>query len=660
MLRPLVVCFFILCSIGFSDAQTLEPNKKRDANTSLDSSKTLNDSTSIKPTKKSDKSSNKIAKIEQYKIFDLEESVTYFDTSLTIHKEYKFNYLRKDNFGLIPFANLGQTYNQLSKDFSKNKLLPEFGARARHFNYMEISDINYYEVPTPLTELFYKTAFQQGQLLDAFFTVNTSRQFNFSIAYKGLRSLGNYQNALTSSGNLRFTTNFKTMNGKYEAKAHIVTQDLLNQENGGLKSEDLINFTSGNEDFIDRSVFDPNFVNAESILVGKRFFLQHKYNLITPKDSITKSLSIKNVVNFEDKYYQFDQTTSVDYFGESFNQSDIRDKVTLENFNTKFFVDYKTTVLGALSIGVGYSDINYGYDKVTILNDQTIPNRIHDKILSLEGEFSNQIKSFSYNFDFGINVLGDFDSSFYGADLSYVVNDDTKIGLELGYNANPVNYNLLLYQSDYLNYNWNNTTNYSNQETSELSFKLQSKKILNVIFQYETINNYSFFTSEVDSNSIKPKQLQQTINIFKIKLNKEIKFGKFALDNTLLYQNVNDESQSLNLPEFVVRNTFYYSNHFFKNNALYLQTGVTLNYFSDYYMDGYDPLLAEFYSQNQTTINGFPRLDFFVNAKIRQTRIFIKAEHFNSTFTGYNYFSAPNTPYRDFTVRFGLVWDFFL
>ena len=60
---------------------------------------------------------------------------------------------------------------------------------AKHFNYMEVDDINYYDVPTPMTELMYKTAFEQGHVLDAFFTVNTSRQFNFSVAYKGMRSL---------------------------------------------------------------------------------------------------------------------------------------------------------------------------------------------------------------------------------------------------------------------------------------------------------------------------------------------------------------------------------------------------------------------------------------------------------------------------------------
>jgi hypothetical protein len=126
-----------------------------------------------------------------------------------------------------------------------------------------------------------------------------------------------------------------------------------------------------------------------------------------------------------------------------------------------------------------------------------------------------------------------------------------------------------------------------------------------------------------------------------------------------MFQNVISDEDVLNLPSIVSRNTLYYTDQIFKK-AMTFQTGVIFNYFTEYSMNGYDPLLAEFYTQNETKLGGFPRLDFFINAKIRQTRIFLKAEHFNSSFTGYNYFSAPNHPYRDFTVRFGLVWDFFL
>ena len=195
------------------------------------------------------------ATIEMYEIISFEYDSTYLDTSLTIKKDYLFNYLRKDEFDLIPFSNEGQTYNTLSQDFSSDHLMPQFGARARHFNYMELEDINYYRVPTPLTELMYKSALEQGQILDAFFTANTSPRFNFSIAYKGLRSLGKYQHILTSTGNFRFTTNYRTKNDRYGMRAHMVTQDLLNEENGGLRDEDIANFESGNPEFIDRFRF---------------------------------------------------------------------------------------------------------------------------------------------------------------------------------------------------------------------------------------------------------------------------------------------------------------------------------------------------------------------------------------------------------------------
>ena len=86
----------------------------------------------------------------------------------------------------------------------------------------------------------------------------------------------------------------------------------------------------------------------------------------------------------------------------------------------------------------------------------------------------------------------------------------------------------------------------------------------------------------------------------------------------------------INLPEIVSRNTFYYSTDMFKK-ALYLQTGFGIKYFSKFYMNGYDPLLSELYVQNEKEIGEFPIIDFFINAKIQQTRLYFKFEHFNSS-----------------------------
>jgi hypothetical protein len=92
---------------------------------------------------------------------------------------------------------------------------------------------------------------------------------------------------------------------------------------------------------------------------------------------------------------------------------------------------------------------------------------------------------------------------------------------------------------------------------------------------------------------------------------------------------------------------------------LFFQTGIELNYFSSYYANTYNPVIGEFFVQDRTKIGNAPLLDYFVNVKIQRTRLYLKAEHFNSLFSKNNYFSDPNNPYRDFLIRFGLVWNFF-
>ena len=609
------------------------------------------------------------AKIEDYLIISHERDTTYLDTSLTIQKEYKFNYLRKDNFGLMPFSNLGQTYNSLTYNFENTSSMPKFGARARHFNYMEAQDINYYRVPTPLTELFYRTAFQQGQLADTFFSVNTSPQFNFSIAYKGMRSIGNYQSAITSTGNFRFTSNYTSKNKRYQARGHVVTQDLFNEENGGLKDESVVNFETGAQEFLERPILDVNIENAENILLGKRFYLDQNYNIFnkvvekylpqTLNDSTSKSrLSVRHLMSFEDKYYQYNQSSAnTTIFGDAFKTSNLFDKATLENFYNELQLDYYNNVLGNIQFNVNNTNYNYGYNKLVVLNGNTIVNRLKGNVFAVGGKYSKRYKGFRLKGELGANISGDFDGNYLKANAVFNLNDDIAASASINHSSKVPNYNALLYQSDYINYNWQN--NFNNIETQQIGFKLKYKELANITVDYSTINDYVYFKKDETTLQVSPFQNDKSITYLRVKLENEIKLGKFAINNTVMYQNVQDENNVLNVPEINTRNTFYFSSHLFKK-ALFLQTGVTLNYFTKYYMDAYNPLLAEFYVQNNREFGNFPRLDFFLNAKIRQTRIYLKAEHFNSSFTGYNYYSAPTYPYRDFAIRFGVVWNFFL
>ena len=607
--------------------------------------------------------------IADYKIISLDRDTTSVDTSLTINKEYKYNFLRTDDFELMPFANIGQPYNKLGVDLRHTSLYPKIGATAKHVGYFEVEDVPYYDVPTPLTELFFKTTLEQGQLLDALLTLNTSRRFNFSLAFKGFRSLGKYQFEQAESASFRATFNYRTANNRYLARGHYVSQDLESEENGGLSN--LEQFESGDDDFLDRSRIDVVFTNADNRILGKRYFLDHQLNLVRARrDSLnrrTTQLSLGHRFNYESKFYQFNQTTSNAVFGESF-LTPIADRARLKTAFNQFSVNFSNRIWGNLSAKANYYNYQYFFNSILVTDSQTIPNELEGNEIALGADYNNTFGKFALTGKVRYNVSGDLTGTLFDGAVSYAFNDDLKLRASVHGSSRAPNFNLLLYQSDYQNFNWQN--DFERQQVQTLAFGFDSKLFGNLDAQYSATDNYAYFgisqditaedvVNNLENAFVRPFQETATINHLKIKYQKEFRYKKWALNNTVMYQNVSQDNQVLNVPDFVTRNTLYFSSDVFQK-AMYIQTGITFKYFTSYNLDAYHPLLGEFYVQNLEEQGAFPLIDLFINARVRQTRIYLKAEHLNTIWTqNYNFYSAPNYPYRDFVIRFGLVWNFF-
>ncbi|MFK5957250.1 MAG: putative porin [Lutibacter sp.] len=747
-----------------------------------------------------------LTKYTDYKIISIHNDTTVVDTTLTLQKDFKFNYLRKDNFELLPFHNQGQTYNKLGYDFEHNSLLPTIGANAKQFNYFKTEDISYYEVPTPTSEIMYKTGLEQGQVLDAFLTMNTSRQFNFSIAYKGLRSLGKYRYSLASHGNFRATFNYHSKNKKYFARGHFSSFDLLNNENGGLTPESIAYFEINDPNYTDRARLDVNFTDAENLLEGKRYYFEQEITLFSKKNKIEehnltistklkkynavqkqidalknrgssnsrnqkgKSLikgahltkkspikeinninktnkvsvnqlievdsltmktisSIKNVIvkndsisqkntqetdsltlkkilknndsivkldsaaierlkkidsleviatkiktdssqlitlhkssyfnakfghhfMYETKHYRFKQASANDIFGDAF-ESSIVDHTSYQKLDNQFYVQLNSPYTGSLKATVNYYNYNYHYNSILFYDSQTIADKIKGNAIAVGGEWKTQFGNVSLNADASSIIIGDITGSSLKA--SAMIKKDSVYSFKgfAEFTSKTPDFNKLLYQSDYLNYNWQ--TNFTNEEISTIGVEFTATKWGNLKASYHLIDNYTYF----NENS-KPTQATETLNYIKVKASKAFTYKKFTLDNTVMYQNVSKGEAFFRVPEVVTRNTFYYSSYVFKGKPMYLQTGVTFKYFTSFKANAYNPLLSEFTIQNNTEIGNFPVIDFFANAQIRRTRIFLKVENLNASFTGRTYYSAPNYPYRDLTVRFGIVWNWFI
>ncbi|NDP26845.1 MAG: putative porin [Flavobacterium sp.] len=625
----------------------------------LDYNSKYNSSDSIKKPKA------KVASIDMYRVITLERDTTYIDTSLTIKKLYSYNYLRRDAFGLLPFPNEGQTYNTLQYSLTDFSPYPEIGFKGKHFNFLEANQIRYCSVATPVTELYFKTVMKRGQNVDAFITVNTSPRFNFSIAYKGLRSEGKYINQLTSTGNFRFTTSYNTKNQRYFANAHFVSQDILNEENGGITTVE--DFEGGNPDFINRERLEVYLIDAKSFLKGKRVFLDHFFRINSVKGN--NNLYVTHQFNYENKYFEYNQATVVSNlatgriyrFGDSYKTSGINDQTHYNKTYNKVGLVYENTTLGKFQFFADDFFNNYYYNQILILDDQTVPSSISQRINSVGGQYDYQKNKWNGKFLFSRSVSNQSLSNL-DAKLRYNLNEEMELSFQYQ-NINKLpNNNYNLYQSSYVNYNWSN--DFKNEKINSIIVNATTPWV-EASVQYSTFNDHLYFADvstpaqiALQQQIIAPTQYANTINYLSVKASKEFRLGKFALDNTLLYQKAEQQDFILNVPEFLTRNTFYYSQDMF-HKALFFQTGVTFNYFTNYYANEYNPVIGEFFVQNKKEIGNFANLDFFFNAKIQRTRIYLIAEHFNSSFSGNNFYSSPNNPYRDFIIRFGVVWNFF-
>ncbi len=775
--------------------------------------------------------SNKSVKIKlsaktnytDFKIISSDNDTTIVDTTLTLKKDFRFNYLRKDNFGLLPFHNQGQTFNRLHYNFENNSLFPLMGMDAKQYNYYSVEDVKYYYVPTPTTELMYRTGLEQGQVLDAFLTMNTSKQFNFSLAYKGLRSLGKYRESLSSHGNFRTTFNYHSKNKVYYAKGHFASYDLFNNENGGLPEISIGYFESNDPNYIDRGRLDVNLSDTENMLEGKRYYLDQslilfskknklkkgyikkvniikqfkldsinaaillaKYNdsiiasdsinsqiaekkftsikkdsidtksikkdsisiskqndsiivsdsiiskitqkeiasikkprvkkdtvniksikkdsIIAPKlvsdsipiasikkgpilgpkkkkgppidksiekntskDSVKVTIStldsIKGIKDnfelkighkfmYETKHYRFKNSSGSAIFGDTYD-SNVTDHTAYQQMDNQLYLEVNTPFIGTLRAKANYYKYNYHYNSILYLDSFTISDKLKGNALSAGADWKATIGKLAIKADATSIVSGDLAGNSLKASISY--KKDSVYSLK-GYGeitSKSPNFNKILFQSGFKDYNWQN--NFDNEEIKTAGVEFALNKWGSIKASYNLIDNFTYF----DTIS-RPQQAKETLNYVKVKANQYFTFRNFTLDNTVMYQNVLEGESFFRVPQIITRNTLYYSNYVFKGKPLYLQTGVTFKYFTAFKSNAYNPLLSEFVLQNDTEIGNFPILDFFFNMQVQRTRIFFKVENFGASFTGRNYYAAPNYPYRDLTVRFGLVWNFFI
>ncbi len=584
--------------------------------------------------------------IEKLKKFNINNDTILLDTTLNINKFYEFNFRRKDNFELIKPNNVGKSYNNLSYVINDSNY-PIIGYSANKTQLQSSDDIYFYDVAYPMTELLFKTVFSQGQLTDVLFTTNVNRKLNFSLGFKALRSLGKYQNSLSGSKNFTFTYNYNSK--KFSSKSFYLSQKLEKHESGGLSLISINDFESKDPVFNERSKLNVKFEDAVNVYFQRDFYSHNKFKIFDNK----KNLSLNHNLHYVTVNNSYNQSLINNYYGGLIGGiTTVDDKFKFRSIKNKISFDISNVIFDFTEIG--FINFNYEYFNLNSSNEKIKEN---SNLFSIK--LSKNFKILDFDFDLQKKISGDR----IGDRLNIVLKPAKRYNLDLSLKLSSVkSHPGLIYDNYYSGFsgvNWTNSNDLVNTNTIFINYI--NKKFGQFNLSGSLINNYVYVSTEnSDIESYIPiiNQAEFDIKLFKLKYVKNFIFGKFSMNNSFLIQDVNQNDNVLNIPDFVYRNSFFISEKIFKN-VLEIQSGFNLKIFSKFFINEYNPVISTFHIQDKRKIGGFPIIDFFLNAKIRQTRLFFIFEHINSSLSENNFFTTPSIPYRDSNFRFGLNWNLF-
>ncbi|HSQ47432.1 MAG TPA: putative porin, partial [Lutibacter sp.] len=527
---------------------------------------------------------------------------------------------------------------------------------------------------------------------------------------------------LASHGNFRTSVNYQSKNKFYSLKAHYMSFDLLNNENGGLTEASIAYFEIDDPNYTDRGRLEVNYVDANTMFEGKRYFLDHNINLfsrenkaekhnaelsdkirdynstlkqietlkkdtvsylmksniitaskkpnptkkekadlaktkiskenpvinvealvketpLTKKDTLKldsiRAIKIKKIDSllivaatlkvdssqfiaidkkanygmklghsfmYETQHYRFRQAAVNSIFGEAYDDN-IVDHTSYQKMNNEAYLQFEAPYVGILRAKANYFNYNYQYSSILYLDDQTIPEKLKGNVIAVGADWKTNFGKLFLNADASSIIAGDLTGNSIKGSVMFKKDSVYSFKGFAEITSKSADFNKLLYQSDYKDYNWQN--NFKNEQIKNIGAEFSYKNWASINASYNLIDNYTYF----DENS-QAAQANETLNYLKVTVRNSITFRKFTLDNTVMYQNVSSGESFFRVPEIVTRNTLYFSSYLFKGKPLFLQTGVTVKYFTEFNAGAYNPLLSEFVLQNTQKIGNFPMLDF--------------------------------------------------
>ncbi len=501
-----------------------------------------------------------------------------------------------------------------------------------------------YNVLHPFTSATYVQGARTEQYFNILHTQNFSKNGNFSLEYDKINAGGSYERQKANNNNIIASLNYTIPKGNY--KTSFFAQRIKNttEQNGGIANDSL--FIINSDLSLNRKTITVNLDSAYEQRIGNLLTLDQELLLINGIDSTGLGHNQKLLFNTSftnaKRFYTDANPNSIYYPAINIDSTYTNDSIKTNQIEQE--VAYQFNIHRRKSSYNILPYVRYQYFDYRQANEHFYYN---DMALGLKTNIKTVRTNFKTHFNYywtgyrKQNYSWDtrFQSSFnqFSWHIEALIDQQTP-AIDL--------------QQYYGNHNaWSNTLvpiqNYCfTLGTDSNKWNLKAK------VEYNDIKNPIYFNHE--------EQVVQVLDftqVLKAEIEKEFKLKKWKLIPRFVYQYTGG-AIVYRLPDYFASLKAGYAFKAFRK-SLSVFAGAKVTYYNNVQLMSYSPSLGAFYIANNSSVGNYPFIDFFVNTRIKNVRVFFALTHLNSGLSNEShYFGAMHYPLEDRAYKIGINWNF--
>ena len=640
--------------------------------------------------------------------------LTLLDAEREEDINYRFNdypFLRKDvNATWLGTAGSPVLYNNF---FLRESVEGEMFYDALEPWSFSASTLPMYNTKTPYTELaYYGTLFESEQTashnIHVMTTQNITPEWNVTVGYDRYGSEGMLSNERTANKSLYAHTSY--VGEKYLLHAGYISNKVSQKENGGVIDNFWIRDTT-----VDAREVDVYLTKASSKTAKKTIFLDQQYRIPltfiqdlfkkkdkepepeldpdpeldmeldeedlhpeaepeeVPQDSIAVETErdvttafIGHSSEFTRIYRIYEDDISSNYAKEFYrntfyiNPTSAYDSLGVTKFNNKVFIRLQPwaqeAIVSKLDVGVGLDILHYAKKDPSYLYKPGSQAWTSGYLYAgAHGRFRNY---FQWNalghYSLVGDEAGDFDITANALFQFYPFRKarTSPISLDLSFSTSLEEPGYYVQHMLVNHYKWEN--NFEKISTSKFRGTLSIPR-----WKLDASVNYALLVNNIyyDTHSM-ATQNADAMSILSVTLNKDLELFKFLhLDHRVLFQ-LTSNQEVVPLPKLSANGRYYIQ--FGINNAMTMQLGANVFFYTKYNLQRWNPNIGVFYNQTTNEYGNAPYIDLFANMKWQNACVFVKWENAGMGWPlDYaDYFSADGHIRTPRIIKLGLFWPF--